>query len=82
MMFLLIKIRSLDPRVLILWPSENLRQKGSNRDFRMVMFFLIFYFFGFECCRGAIKSVSPKKTSILGHKMGSTGIHDGHYDKD
>ena len=38
------EIRSLDPRVRILWPSENLRQKRRDRDFHLPLIFLIFCF--------------------------------------
>jgi hypothetical protein len=33
------KNRSLDPRVPILWPSENLRKKRCDQDFSYVLFF-------------------------------------------
>ena len=38
------KIRSLAPRVPILWPSENLRQIRQYRDFRLAAILLIFIF--------------------------------------
>ena len=38
------EIGFLDPKVPILWPSENRRQKRRDRDFRFSMFFQVFCF--------------------------------------
>ena len=56
------EIRSPDPRVPILWPSENLRQKRRDRYFRLPTIFLIFFFLDPNFAKG--------------HKIGTLGSID------